>query len=63
FAEVEAIAIISLIIKRYKITVDQSRFPTIPGENVVERRERLFATSQDLTLTPTNAPLGFTRRG
>ncbi|KAG8978825.1 hypothetical protein FRB90_008324, partial [Tulasnella sp. 427] len=62
FAEVEAIAIISLVVKRYKITVDERRFPTIPGENVVERRERLFATSQDLTLTPTNAPLVLTRR-
>lgn len=62
FAEVEATAVISLILKRYRITVDETRFPTVPGESAVARRERLFATSQDLSLTPTNAPLVFTRR-
>lgn len=62
FAEVEATAVISMVLKRYKITVDETRFSTIPGESVVARRERLFATSQDLSLTPTNAPLVFTRR-
>ena len=62
FAEVEAIAVISLVLKRYKITVDETRFPTIPGETIVARRERLFGTTQELLLTPTNTPLVFTRR-
>ncbi|KAG9046162.1 hypothetical protein FS837_004957 [Tulasnella sp. UAMH 9824] len=62
FAEVEAIAIISLIIKRYKISVDESRFPTVVGETPLERRERLLASTNMLSLTPGSVPLTFTRR-
>ncbi|KIO18583.1 hypothetical protein M407DRAFT_31774 [Tulasnella calospora MUT 4182] len=62
FAEVEATAIISLVLKHYKITVDEARLPSIPGESVVAQRERLLGTSQDLLLTPTNCPLVFTKR-
>ncbi|KAG8977410.1 hypothetical protein FRC05_001808 [Tulasnella sp. 425] len=62
FAEVEAIAIISLVIKRYKITVDESRFPTIAGEEPLARRERLLASDSLISLTPRSIPLIFTRR-
>ncbi|KAG8908874.1 hypothetical protein FRC01_007213, partial [Tulasnella sp. 417] len=62
FAEVEATAVISLVLKHYKITVNEARFPSIPGEEAIARRERLLGTSQDLSLTPTNAPLVFTKR-
>ncbi|KAG8914825.1 hypothetical protein FRC00_010581 [Tulasnella sp. 408] len=62
FSEVEAIAVISLVLKHYKITVDEARFPFISGESSLARRERLMGTSQDLSLTPTNAPLIFTKR-
>lgn len=62
FAEVECIGMISMLLKRFRITVDENRFPTILNETPLARRERLFESFQALSLTPKRIPLVFTRR-
>ncbi|KIO32308.1 hypothetical protein M407DRAFT_215219 [Tulasnella calospora MUT 4182] len=62
FAEVESIAMITMLLKRFKISVDAKKFPTIPNEAPLARRERLLESFQALSLTPKCIPLVFTRR-
>ncbi|KAG9030926.1 hypothetical protein FRB95_003310 [Tulasnella sp. JGI-2019a] len=62
FAEVEAITIITLIIRRYKVSVDPVRCPDVPGETELQRRDRVLETHLNLTLTPVSLPLVFTKR-
>ncbi|KAG8741871.1 hypothetical protein FRC10_002332 [Ceratobasidium sp. 414] len=62
FAETEATAVIAGILARYEISVDSSRFSTIPGETNQARRERLLRPYHFLTMVPEKMPLVFTRR-
>ncbi|KAG9014267.1 hypothetical protein FRB94_013577 [Tulasnella sp. JGI-2019a] len=62
FAEVEAITIVTLIIRRYKVSVDPVRCPDVPGETRLQRRDRVLETYLNLTLTPVSLPLVFTKR-
>lgn len=62
FAEVEAIAIISFIIRQYSICIDSAKFKEIAGETLLERRERFLAIKFMLTTTPLSVPLVFKRR-
>ncbi|KAG8885929.1 Exopolyphosphatase [Tulasnella sp. 332] len=51
FAEVEVTAIIALIIRKYKVSIDPVIFPDIAGETKLQRRERLL---RFLKLLPTS---------
>lgn len=62
FSEVEAIMALTLIVRRYKISVDTDKVPEVKGESKLERRERLLASRPVFTLTPDAVPLVFTRR-
>ncbi|KAG9014710.1 hypothetical protein FRB94_010557 [Tulasnella sp. JGI-2019a] len=63
FSEVEAIAIITLIIHKYKVSIDPVKFPGVVGESKPQRRERLLKSANSVTTTPCGAiPLIFTRR-
>ncbi|KAG9001280.1 hypothetical protein FRB93_012207 [Tulasnella sp. JGI-2019a] len=63
FGEVEAITIITLIIRRYKVLIDPVQFPDVVGESKLQRRERLLKSTNSITITPCGAiPLIFTRR-
>ncbi|KAG8878773.1 hypothetical protein FRB97_002314 [Tulasnella sp. 331] len=62
FAEVEAIAIITLIIRRYKVSVDPLLCPDVVGESKVQRRDRVLKSYLHITITPHGIPLLFTKR-
>ncbi|KAG8996238.1 hypothetical protein FRB93_000904 [Tulasnella sp. JGI-2019a] len=63
FGEVEAIAIITLIIRRYRVSVDTVRFPDIAGETKLQHRERVLKSFMSLVIRPSGTiPLIFTRR-
>jgi len=60
FFETEGIAILTLLISQYKITVkDESQFA---NETFEERKARVLACRAGLTVTPLRVPLTFTRR-
>ncbi|KAG8847818.1 hypothetical protein FRB96_001406 [Tulasnella sp. 330] len=56
FAEVESVATIVLILRRYKISVDTSKCPEVPGETKMARRYRLLQGDPIITLTPKPIP-------
>lgn len=58
----EVVAIATLILREYKISVDTTRFPAVEGESQLQRRERFLKTSRRVTMYPMEAPLIFTRR-
>ncbi|KAB5592694.1 hypothetical protein CTheo_3894 [Ceratobasidium theobromae] len=62
FAETTLVAGLSVLISKYEISIDESRFKPIPGESMAERRTRLIRPSAGLTLTPATIPLIFTPR-
>ncbi|KAG8847820.1 hypothetical protein FRB96_001408 [Tulasnella sp. 330] len=62
FAEVESVATITLILRKYKISVDTAKFPEVAGESKMARRYRLLQGDPIITLTPKQIPLVFTRR-
>ncbi|QRV83982.1 cytochrome P450 family protein [Ceratobasidium sp. AG-Ba] len=62
FAETEATAVIATILAKYEISIDATKFPTIPGEAIHARRERLLRPYHFLTMVPENMPLVFTHR-
>ncbi|KAF8600983.1 cytochrome P450 [Ceratobasidium sp. AG-I] len=62
FAETEGIAALATILARYEVTVDQSKFSTIPGESINARRERLLRPAHLIMSAPEKLPLVFTRR-
>jgi len=62
FSETEAVAVITMIVLRYKIELNPSLFTIIPGESPDATRERLLKAQQVLTLAPENLPLLFRRR-
>ncbi|KAK0466747.1 cytochrome P450 [Desarmillaria tabescens] len=60
FAETEAIAVITLLISRYKIEVTEE--PQFWGETFEERKNRMLKSKGGLSLTPLRMPLTFRRR-
>ncbi|CAA7268704.1 unnamed protein product [Cyclocybe aegerita] len=60
FFETEGIAVLTMLISRYKITVKEE--PQFARETFEERRARVLANRAGVTLTPLRVPLVFTRR-
>jgi cytochrome P450 len=60
FFETEAVAILTLLISRYKIEVKEE--PQFASETFEEKKARILATTSVLTLTPVRVPLVFKRR-
>ncbi|KAL0575905.1 hypothetical protein V5O48_006078 [Marasmius crinis-equi] len=60
FFETEGIAILTMLVSRYKITLKEE--PQFAGETMEEKRARVFATKPGLTISPVRMPLVFTRR-
>lgn len=62
FSEVEAIAIITVILSRYTIALDTDKFKDVPGETPLQRRGRLLVHKHIITTTPLSIPLVLKRR-
>ncbi|KAG8751176.1 hypothetical protein FRC12_012554 [Ceratobasidium sp. 428] len=62
FAETEATAVLATVLAQYEISIDHSKFTSIPGESLEARRERLLRPFYMLTMAPENLPLVFKRR-
>ncbi|KAI0811261.1 cytochrome P450 [Irpex lacteus] len=60
FFETEGIAILTLLVSRYKIEVKEE--PQFAHETFDERKERVLRAKPGLTLTPVRVPLVFKRR-
>ncbi|EIM88971.1 cytochrome P450 [Stereum hirsutum FP-91666 SS1] len=60
FFETEGIAILIMLISRYKVTVKEE--PQFANETFEERKARVLAAKPVLTLSPTRVPLTFTKR-
>ncbi|KAF5351015.1 hypothetical protein D9756_008377 [Leucocoprinus leucothites] len=60
FAETEAVAFLTMLVLRYKITVKEE--PCFANETFEKRKERLLKVVSILTLTPVKMPLTFIRR-
>ncbi|KAG8852018.1 hypothetical protein FRB96_008936 [Tulasnella sp. 330] len=62
FSEVEVVAITTLILRQYKVSVDTELFPYVPRETPLQKRNRLFELGHMITQFPKKTPLIFTRR-
>ncbi|KAF8161203.1 cytochrome P450 [Crassisporium funariophilum] len=60
FFETEGIAILTILVSRFKISVKEE--PQFSGETFDQRRSRVLACRAGLTVTPLRVPLVFTRR-
>jgi len=60
FAEIESVAVLCMIVTRYKIEVKYE--PEFAGETFEARKERVLQARPGLTLTPVRVPLTFKRR-
>ncbi|RPD56051.1 cytochrome P450, partial [Lentinus tigrinus ALCF2SS1-6] len=60
FAETESVAVLSLIISKYKVEVKDE--PQFRGETFEQRKARLLKSQHSLTIYPERAPLVFKRR-
>jgi len=60
FAEVEATVALSVLVRNYRIEIQAD--PRFAGETFKERRSRIFAFKQIVTLTPKHIPVTLTRR-
>ncbi|KAL0569614.1 hypothetical protein V5O48_012340, partial [Marasmius crinis-equi] len=60
FSEIENVAVLSVLVKNYKISVTEE--PQFKSESLVERRERILNAVFGFTHTPVRVPLTFTRR-
>ncbi|KAH9962276.1 cytochrome P450 [Lactifluus volemus] len=60
FAEIEGIAVITMLVSRYKIEVKEE--PEFAGETFEERYARITAFKEGLTLAPSRVPLVLRRR-
>ncbi|KAJ6474842.1 cytochrome P450 [Mycena sanguinolenta] len=60
FFETEGIAILTMLVSQYKVTVKEE--PQFAGETFEERKTRVLNSKPGLTITPTRVPLTFTRR-
>ncbi|KAG8740476.1 hypothetical protein FRC11_000255 [Ceratobasidium sp. 423] len=62
FSETALTAELSTLISKYRVSVDESRFKSIKGESILERRARLINPDIRLTLTPAPISLVFSPR-
>ncbi|KAK1218093.1 hypothetical protein PQX77_019252 [Marasmius sp. AFHP31] len=60
FSETEGIAILTILISKYKISLKEE--PQFAGETIAEKKARIFATKPGITISPIRMPLVFTRR-
>ncbi|KAI0760164.1 cytochrome P450 [Fomes fomentarius] len=60
FAETEGVAVLTMIISRYKVEVRDE--PQFAGETFEQRKARLLKSQHSLTVYPERAPLVFKRR-
>ncbi|KDR75778.1 hypothetical protein GALMADRAFT_248465 [Galerina marginata CBS 339.88] len=60
FFETEGIAILTMLVSKYRISIKEE--PQFTGETFKQRKERVLTTRQGLTVTPVRVPLVFTRR-
>ncbi|KAJ3552189.1 hypothetical protein NM688_g4282 [Phlebia brevispora] len=60
FFETEGVAILTMLVSRYRIEVKNE--PEFAGETFEEKRERIFRAKPGVTLTPIRVPLVFRRR-
>ncbi|PPQ65685.1 hypothetical protein CVT26_000317 [Gymnopilus dilepis] len=60
FFETEGIAILTMLVSQYKISVKEE--PQFAGETFEQRKSRILAARAGLTVTPLRVPLVFTRR-
>lgn len=60
FFETEGIAILTMLMARYKVEIKEE--PEFAGETFEERKTRILNVKQGLTLTPVRLPLVFKRR-
>ncbi|KAI0066672.1 cytochrome P450 [Artomyces pyxidatus] len=60
FAETEGVAILTMLVSRYKIEVKDE--PAFAAETPEERRARVLAFTTGVTMTPVRVPLTFKRR-
>ncbi|KAG9122952.1 hypothetical protein FRC07_000436 [Ceratobasidium sp. 392] len=62
FAETEATVALAMLLIKYKIAIDDKRFPPLTGESTQARQARLLEPSHLATLAPRDLPLMFKRR-
>lgn len=62
FAEATVVAVLAKLLSKYSVSIDETRFKSIPGESMLDRRQRLINPTTRLTLTPAALPLLFTPR-
>jgi hypothetical protein len=60
FAEVEATVALSMLVRNYRIEIQVD--PRFAGETFEERRSRVLAFRNILSLTPKHIPVTLTRR-
>ncbi|OSD01458.1 hypothetical protein PYCCODRAFT_516113 [Trametes coccinea BRFM310] len=60
FSETESIAVLTLVISRYRVEVKDE--PQFAGETFAQRKARLLKSKLSVTLFPERAPLVFKRR-
>ncbi|TFK60268.1 cytochrome P450 [Pluteus cervinus] len=60
FFETEAIAVLSIIVSRYKIEIKEE--PQFAGETFKQKCDRVLDAKNRITVTPTRVPLVFKRR-
>ncbi|TFK26968.1 cytochrome P450 [Coprinopsis marcescibilis] len=61
FFETEGIAILTMIVSKYKISIKDD--PKFAGETFEQKKKRVLQTKYSITLTPVHIPLVFTKRG
>ncbi|KAG9091740.1 hypothetical protein FRC06_000395 [Ceratobasidium sp. 370] len=62
FAETTVVASLTGLLSKYNVSVDETRFEAIPGESIIDRRERFFNFSYKITPAPQKVALVFTPR-
>ncbi|KAF8597591.1 cytochrome P450 [Ceratobasidium sp. AG-I] len=62
FAETTIVAVLAKLLSKYSVSVDESRFESIPGESMLDRQQRFINPMTKLTLTPAALPLIFIPR-
>lgn len=60
FFETEGVAILTMLVAKYKITVKEE--PQFAGETFEQRKERILKSHAVITLAPNRVPLAFSRR-
>lgn len=60
FAEIEAIVALSMVVRNYHIEIQPDQL--VAGETIQERRARILAYNDLVTLTPKHIPATFSRR-